>query len=443
VAVTALAAVSGLLLARVLGPAGRGTYAIITSYTLAAATVGECGLTAAICYFVARDRTTARDVMRSGGLLLLGFGIVVGAVGVGVAPLLFDDPAEVAAFRVAFAAQPLVFVCSCWVFALQAVRITAWNVVRALQPAGYSAAIVLLAATGLLSVERAVLCLVGSVLLQALAAVALCRGTFPGRGRLRRRTCRDLLGYGGATLASAVPYLLNAHLDVLVLAVLVAPAQLGHYAVAVSLGMLPQPICAAFGNVAMPRLAARPDAAGSDHRAVVVRRSAAPPAVGQARRVALVAVAASLTTGVVAVAAISLLAPVVVPRLLGPAFTPSVGLFWLLAPGAALLGCNRAIDDVLRGLGRAMTVARCEGVGSVVTIVLLAALVPTIGIAGAPVASSLAYGVSFLLLLLAVLRAVDLPARTAGARLLWVATGARRRRAWITVPTESGRGNSA
>ncbi|MDT3443982.1 MULTISPECIES: oligosaccharide flippase family protein [unclassified Pseudofrankia] len=430
VAVSGVAAVGGLLLARYLGPSGRGTFAVVTSYMLAAATIGECGLTTAICYLVARDRSSARDSIRTGGAMLVMLGILVGAAGIAAAPLVLDDPEAVTAFRVAFAAQPLVFGASTWLFALQATRIGSWNVVRALQPAVYTTAVVTLAVTNLLTVERAVFCLVGSTALQAIAAVVLCRLALPGRGRLRRSTGRKLAGYGGATMLSAVPYLLNAHLDVLLLALLVEPAEVGHYAVAVSLSMLSQPVCSAFGNVAMPRLAAAAAVAGTDGTTA-----------GSARRVALTAVGASLATGVLCMGAVSAIAPLAVHGLLGPDYAPSVGLFWLLAPGAAVLGCNRAIDDVLRGLGRALTVARCEWIGTVVTVALLATLVPLMGVAGAAVASSIAYGVAFAFLLHAVLRAVGITARSVPARLRRAA--GRGRRDWLGVPSESGRGNAA
>jgi O-antigen/teichoic acid export membrane protein len=394
---------------------------------LAATTIGECGLTYAICYAVARSRSDARDTVRTGGAMLLGLGIIVGAVGIATAPLVVDDSA-VLAFQVAFAAQPVVFGASAWIFALQASRIGIWNVTRVLQPVAYSAAVVALAVADLLTVERAVLCLIGSIGLQAVAAAALCRQALPGRGRLRRSIGRGLADYGGATMISSISYLLNTTLDLLLLAVIVQPAQVGHYAVAVSMAMLPQPVCSAFGNVAMPRLAAG-------------RSAVAPgPASGADRRVVLAAVGASLAIGALCIGVLSAAAPLAVHVMLGPDYAPSLGLFWLLAPGAAVLGCNRAMDDVLRGLGRTLAVARCEWTGTALTVALLATLVPTIGVAGAAVASSIAYLVTFVLLLRVALRAVGITAGSLPARLRR-ATG-HGPNDWLAVPSESERGKA-
>jgi len=428
VAVSGLGAAGGLILARYLGPSGRGTYAVITSYMLAATTIGECGLTYAICYAVARNRPEARDAVRTGGAMLLGLGLLVGAAGIAAAPLVVDDPAAVSAFRMAFAAQPLVFGASAWIFALQATRLGSWNVTRVLQPIGYSAAVVGLAIADQLTIERAVLCLAGSLGLQAVAAAVLCRRALPGRGRLRRSLGRDLASYGSATMISSVSYLLNTTLDLLLLAVVVSPAQVGHYAVAVSLAMLPQPVCSAFGNVAMPRLAAGRST------------GALSPASGSNRRVVLAAVGASLSIGVVCIGVLSAVVPLAVHVALGRDYVPSIELFWLLAPGAAVLGCNRVMDDVLRGLGRTLAVARCEWTGTVLTVGLLATLVPAIGVVGAAVASSIAYLATFVLLLRVALRAVGVTARSVPAGLYRVT--AQGRKGWHAVPSESGRGNA-
>ncbi|KJE25623.1 membrane protein involved in the export of O-antigen and teichoic acid [Frankia torreyi] len=425
--VTVVGAGMSVLLARLLGPAGRGAYAVVTSYALAAAAVGECGLTAAICFFVARDPRRAPDVVRTGGALLLALGAVVGVSGFFAASLVLPhDHAAATAFRVVFAAQPIIFVSACWVFALQATRLAMWNLTRAVQPLLHLAGIGVLAATVGLTLGATVACLLVSITVQAALAALLWRLDVPDRGRIRRREAHRLLRYGAGVFLSTLPYLLSTKLDILLLALLVEPAKVGYYAVAVSMSLVSQPICVAFGNVAMPRLARQGGAADADRTPT------------SSRRTAMIAVGASLACGIVVIGAMSALAPLVVPLVLGARYAPSVHLLWLLAPGAALLGCNRVTDDVLRGLDRALTVARCEGVGSVLTVVGLAVLVPVLGIEGAAIASSVAYTASFLLLFRAVLRAVDVSARTVPARAygLLVARAAGMRR---PMPLGGGR----
>ncbi|MEX5637538.1 oligosaccharide flippase family protein [Parafrankia sp. FMc2] len=394
IAFTVLGSASGILLARYLGAAGRGSYAAVGAYLMAAATIGEFGLTAAICFYVARNPAAARDIVRTGGALLLALGTVVGVAGFLAAPILAkDDQNAVTAFRIAFLAQPVIFVAACWTFALQATRISAWNWLRVIQPFANLGIILILVSAWTLTLEQAMFCLVGSLVLQAVVAQQLCRRSLPGRGALRADVSRDLLRYGGANLLASAPNLLNSNLDILVLALLVDSADLGHYAVAVSMSQLTLPVCAAFGNVAMPRLAASPSAA---------RRSSP-------RQIVFAGVVGSLTVGTCAAVVTGALCPLVIPLLFGDDFRASILLIWLLVPGTAVLGCNRAMGDMLRGLNRSLAIARCEGVGAVLTIIVLSSLVSTMGVAGAAIASSVAYTTTFFLLFYALLRAVDIP----------------------------------
>jgi O-antigen/teichoic acid export membrane protein len=72
---------------------------------------------------------------------------------------------------------------------------------------------------------------------------------------------------------------------------------------------------------------------------------------------------------------------------------------WILTPGGIFLACGQVTANVLRGLNRQLVVARAEGIALIFTLVLLAALLPAIGVAGAAIASTVPYGVSLGLML--------------------------------------------
>ena len=67
---------------------------------------------------------------------------------------------------------------------------------------------------------------------------------------------------------------------------------------------------------------------------------------------------------------------------------------WILTPGGVFLACGQVVGDLLRGLNRPAVVASCQTVAAVCTVLLLITLLPLAGVAGAAIASTVAYGVA-------------------------------------------------
>jgi len=197
-----------------------------------------------------------------------------------------------------------------------------------------------------------------------------------------------MYAYGSKVWLSTVPRFVNVSVDQLVLSVWpgVTAAELGNYVVAVSLSSLVLPVSQAFGSVAFPRIAR----AHSEADALRIER---------------VSLAGAGVSATVIIAAVCALAPVLVPVVFGNGYQNSIAVLWLLAPGAVFLAMNQVLGDILQGRGRPLVISVAEGIGAVVTVVLLAALIPPFGIRGAAVASTVAYGVVMVLLLWATHRA--------------------------------------
>jgi Na+-driven multidrug efflux pump len=81
-----------------------------------------------------------------------------------------------------------------------------------------------------------------------------------------------------------------------------------------------------------------------------------------------------------------------------------VPLLWILTPAGVFLACSQVTGDVLRGRKRPLVVARAQGLAAVFTVVLLVALLPVAGVYGAAIASSVAYGVALVMMLLSLRR---------------------------------------
>jgi O-antigen/teichoic acid export membrane protein len=88
------------------------------------------------------------------------------------------------------------------------------------------------------------------------------------------------------------------------------------------------------------------------------------------------------------------LAPQLITLFFGHAYAAGANVARVLLVAAIALSTNRALESVLRGVGRPLDAGIAEFVALGATAVALAALLPTLGLVGAAWASLLAYAVS-------------------------------------------------
>jgi O-antigen/teichoic acid export membrane protein len=387
VASTVASGLGGVIIARALGPGLRGDYAAVTAWFGVTNMVGGMGQPAALCFHVAHDPGQARGYVATSRAMMLVTGTMALTGGILVAPVLaHGHPGLTLAYRIAFATSILAFVGASYTFSLQARNLRWWNTVRVSQPVLSLAFIVVLWRLRLLTLMAALVVLALTMLIQLGWAYYRCRSAGLAPGRAQARLVRPLAGYGLAQIAALTPATVNAQLDQLVLSQAVPPAVLGRYAIAVSCITLPIPLVSAIGSVAFPWLAARSRVDGLAHRAQWL---------------------GILGSGFVAAAMLvplALVAPWLVPLVLGHGYVGVAPLLWVLTPAGIFLACNQVAGDVLRGRKRPLVVARAEGLAAVFTVVLLVALLPVVGVYGAAIASAVAYGISFTMMLLSLRR---------------------------------------
>ena len=158
-------------------------------------------------------------------------------------------------------------------------------------------------------------------------------------------------------------------------------ADLGRYAVAVPLSLLPIPLVAAIGYVAFPRLAAQREETSATRRL---------------QRVSVLAAASVAVAVLIPLAAVSYW---LVPAIFGAAYRGSVPLLWIMIPGSVFLACAQVTGDLLRGRGHPGVVAWAQGIAVMLTLFLIIALLPLVGIYGAAIASTVSYGAALSIML--------------------------------------------
>ena len=202
---------------------------------------------------------------------------------------------------------------------------------------------------------------------------------------------RDLSGLRAA-LAFAVPcyaanlaQFLNYKLDVFVVGFFAGTASVGRYTLAVSLGQLLWLMSNSVASVLLPKVAASTDDGGS------IRHTA---------RVTRLSLWATAACGL----ALAVLATQAIPLLYGDAFRPSImALVWLL-PGIVVFSVANVLAAYIAGIGKPRLNLIVSGVSLIVTIALDLALIPNLNIVGAAIASTVSYSLSALLLIIFFIR---------------------------------------
>lgn len=381
VGMTILSAVAGLLIARAIGPSGRGNYAAVAAWFGLFLTVGEVGQTAATTYFAARDPAAAPRVLTTSRRIMTVTGAVATLIGFLIAPLLAHHSRSLTiAYWTVFASCLPSFIGASCTFTLQARHLKAWNIVRIAQPALYFAVVVAAWAGGFLTLEMASIAIASTVSLQTLLAYMLCRRVGLTGGAYDRTLTGPLIRYGASQAASAAPAVVNTRLDQVFLSQMASASQLGLYAVAVSLTSLASPVIASVGNVLFPRLAGT----SVDESRV------------QRERTAIIG-SLVLATAILAIVAAS--ASLVIPTLFGSHFHGAIAMVWILAPGGVFLAVGLPAGDLLRARGKPGTVATSQALGAIVTVVLLIILLPHFAANGAAATSTIAYGLTLFVML--------------------------------------------
>ena len=175
-ATTMAAGLGGLVVARSLRWSARGTeYAAITAWFGVLYVVGQMGLPAALCFYVAKDPKRAQDYVATARTMMLHAGTIALLAGLLLAPLLSRGNWELAVgYRIAFGTSIVTYLGTAYIYPLQAKNLLQWNIVRATQPILSLFVLCILWYLRLLTLDLALIILAGTLTIQLGWAYACC-----------------------------------------------------------------------------------------------------------------------------------------------------------------------------------------------------------------------------------------------------------------------------
>jgi O-antigen/teichoic acid export membrane protein len=376
--------ISGPLLARALGAAGRGDLtAVQTPLNLAPAIIG-LGIPALVYRELPRGRPP-EEVLGSLAVPLLAVGSLAMLAAVPVADLLAGSRETVRTYLViGFLMMPLMLLGTLLTDSLVALQ--RWWAVATSTVLGFGipfVGTVVLYALGDLTVGWASALTIASLLAGALPAIPMLLEL--ARPVFRLQLVREGLSFGLRSWFGGLALLANIRLDQLLMIPLVSPRILGLYAVAGTLAGATGLFTQALGQPVIARVAA-------GDRMLMVR-----------------AVRVALPAGIVMNLALAAVTPLLLTTVFGHAFQAAVPMAWLLLLGMVPFGTASVLSTALQADGAPQIPSIAEAIALVVTVPGLILLLRPLGGIGAAIVSDVAYTTSFVYQVRAASRRIGVP----------------------------------
>jgi O-antigen/teichoic acid export membrane protein len=373
---------TGILSARMLGPVGRGEYAAIIIWPMGIASFVAFGIPQAVVYYLGRREFTRSE----GGTAVAMIGLIQSAFCVAIGLLVV--PAVLARYSPEVRHLGIIFVLFTPAMLLSGYPaslfqglqdLIRFNFIRLLAPFLYATGLLGLYFTHSATLRFVIFAQVAGYVVALALGVMLVSKTLKLHVQWNPSTIPRLLSFGSRSQVTSMTYFVNQRIDQLILSLFVPARELGFYAVAVTLSMAVSVFPQAAGIVAFSR--------GSNQNSADARAT-----IGVAFRASLIWLLACCT-------ALYLLTPFLIRFVFGPAFDGSILACRILLPGALMTGLSYVLYNAASALGRPGLSAWAEGVSVAVTAIGLYVLVPLYGYIGAAIVSSIAYSVSFFVML--------------------------------------------
>lgn len=381
--------ITTVVIARILGPEGRGLYATAAAIGTIGVQFGNLGLHASNTYFVAKNRELLPRLISN--TLFVSF--LLGGIGAFLAYLLFSLWPNLAPVRGFLLILALAWIPFGLAYLLLQNLLLGIQEVRAYNKIELTNQLFAICMIGLMILMR----IVRIEIVFAAGLIALITSFFFTLRKLRNHIdsfpapsvslFRENINYGIKAYLAAFFAFLVLRVDLLMVKYMLGAEQAGYYSIAVTMADMICLLPVVIGTILFPRLSAMSD---MDDKLTFSKKTAV-----------VIGVILVIIAGIAA----SLSGPIV--RLLfGDIFAPAVPAFVWLMPGIVFLGIQVVAVQFLNSIGIPKAVVFIWGFSSVFNIILNLKAIPKYGIIGASIVSSISYFIVFVLILIVIQRTV-------------------------------------
>ncbi|MGA9977915.1 MAG: flippase [Candidatus Sulfotelmatobacter sp.] len=386
--------VATVIVARILGPEGRGLYAVAAATGTLGVQFANLGLHSANVYLVARDPEMLAPLVGNSLTISFGFGGLISLI-LAIVFLRFPNLLSLHG--------ALLFLALLWI-PLGLAYLLMQNLMLGVHDVrGYNLLEIASKVIPLFLIACIIVSRRGSVLsFFAAGEVSLLVGSVGAWGRLRARFAgrltvslplfRGSIRYAAKAYLAAFFAFLVLRADLFMVQHMLGMEQAGYYSVAASMADYCSILAVVIGTILFPKLSAMTEI---DAKIRLTQKAAWGTA--------------GLLFPILTIAA--LLARPTVHLLFGAAFLPAAMAFVFLMPGMLFLGVNSVAVQFLNSIGYPKSVVIIWGSCSVFNICVNLWAIPQYGIVGASIVSSISYFLAFFFIL-EVIRRTSLRLRT-------------------------------
>jgi O-antigen/teichoic acid export membrane protein len=363
--------VTGVIVARGLGPSGRGQITAISMPPQLIGWIFAMGCAQATAYYVARHPEDTARLLSTWLAVLAPVGVlalVAGELEVQIA--LAHQSEETRRLASVFMLTVITVLLGDLVYGvlLGDHDFLFFNIMRLGQPAATAAFYIILWRVGRFTIPLAILCTFVPGAAGILIAIGRAIQRY-GLGRPSWRLARETTWYGIRAHGANLTGIVNGRLDFMILPIFVSASSLGLYAVGSTVSGLVVTVAGAMSIMALP----------------IAARSNDTLAVERVSRMAK----ATLILAVLCAVVVGLSAAVAVRLVYGAAFSPAVPLILIFLPGSVLYALAVVIQPALFALNRPLTAGAGYAAGAAVMVIGLFLFLPRGGLyAGAAVSSA-------------------------------------------------------
>ncbi len=377
-----------IVIARALGAEGKGAYSLVILVVALLAVFGNLGIHVANVYFGGSGKHDWTRLASNSLVLAVGLGVLL-AVGflayfhIFQPSFLRDVDPRCLVLAAPVVPLNLLVTYFTWILLGQN-RIKEYNLVLLAQSGAFAVLVllVLLAVRG--GIFGTVAAWASGVLVAAILSILLVYRTTNVKWSFYPQLFRESIKFGVQGYLGSIISFLSYRLNMLLVAFFMSATFVGYYSISITMAEALWNLSGAVGTVVFARTPGMKTEEANLSTPRICRNT--------------------LFLTFIASLLLFVLSRYIILVLFGSAFLPALKPMWILLPGVVVFSVARVLSSEITGRGKPIVGTILAGTSLVVNIPLSILLIPRMGISGASLASTIAYGVSTVVVLAYFLR---------------------------------------